>query len=98
MFLFLETDIREQKKYERQIQTPVDNKVNNLHYKINFENWMKDKKYFFIKQNTALFFQIKKYFILGHIFFEILKNLIASAFVFYWGRYLLKELAITCSH
>ena len=38
MFLFLETDIREQKKYERQIQTPVDNKVNNLHYKINFEN------------------------------------------------------------
>ena len=28
MFRFLETDIREQKKYEKRIQTSVDNTVN----------------------------------------------------------------------
>ena len=30
MFCFLETDIREQKKYEKRIQTSVDNTVNDL--------------------------------------------------------------------
>ena len=38
MFHFLETDIREQKKYEKRIQTSVDNKVNDLRYEIKFEN------------------------------------------------------------
>ena len=44
MFHFLETDIREQKKYEMRTQTSVDNTVNDLHYEIKFENCMKDKK------------------------------------------------------
>ena len=38
MFCFLETDIREQRKYEKRIQTSVDNKVNDLRYEIKFEN------------------------------------------------------------
>ena len=38
MFRFLETDIREQKKYEKRIQTSVDNTVNDLRYEIKFEN------------------------------------------------------------
>ena len=38
MFHFLETDIREQKKYEMRTQTSVDNTVNDLHYEIKFEN------------------------------------------------------------
>ena len=44
MFCFLETDIREQRKYEKRIQTSVDNKVNDLRYEIKFENCVKDKK------------------------------------------------------
>ena len=43
MFHFLKTDIREQKKYEMKIQTSVDNTVNDLHYKIKFENRVKVK-------------------------------------------------------
>ena len=42
MFLFLETDIREKKKYEKRMQTSVDNTVNDLHYEIKFENCVKD--------------------------------------------------------
>ena len=34
---FLETDKRT-KKYEKRIQTFVDNTVNDLHYEIKFEN------------------------------------------------------------
>ena len=37
MFHFLETDIREQKKYEKRIQTSVDNTVNDLRYEIKLE-------------------------------------------------------------
>ena len=48
MFRFLETDIREQKKYEKRIQTSVDNTVNDLRYEIKFENCVKDKNNFFI--------------------------------------------------
>ena len=32
VFCFLETDIKEQQKYEKRKQTSVDNKVNNLHH------------------------------------------------------------------
>ena len=49
MFHFLETDIREQKKYEMRTQTSVDNTVNDLHYEIKFENRVEDKNNFFIK-------------------------------------------------
>ena len=43
MFFVLESDIQEQKKYEKRIQTSVDNTVNDLRYKIKFENCVKDK-------------------------------------------------------
>ena len=69
MFCFLETDIREQKKYEKRIQTSVDKTVNDLRYEIKFENRVKDKNNFFIKQNIAFLFQAKIYFILGGVFF-----------------------------
>ena len=44
MFRFLETDIREQKKYEKRIQTFVNNTVNDLRYENKFENCAEDKK------------------------------------------------------
>ena len=49
MFRFLETDIREQKKYEKRVERSVDNTVNDLHYEIKFENRVKNKNNFFIK-------------------------------------------------
>ena len=53
MLHFLETDKREQKKYEMKVQTSVDNTVDDLRYGINFENFVKDKNKFFIKRNIA---------------------------------------------
>ena len=53
MFHFLETDIREQKKYEMITQTFVDNTVYDLRYEIKFENCVKDENNFFIKRNIA---------------------------------------------
>ena len=52
----------------------MDNTVNNLRYNIKFENRVKDKNNFFIKQNIAFF-----YLFLETYFFKILKNLIAEA-------------------
>ena len=43
MLCFLETDIREQKKYEKRIQTSIDKTVNDMCYEIKFENRVKDK-------------------------------------------------------
>ena len=56
MFGFLETDIREQQKYKKRIQTSVDNTVNDLRYEIKFENYVKDKSNFFIKRNISVIF------------------------------------------
>ena len=57
MFLLLETDVREQKKYEKRIQTfAYNNTVNDLPYEIKFENCVKDKNNFFIKRNVAFLF------------------------------------------
>ena len=53
---FLEADIREQQKYEKRIQTSVDNTVNSLCHEIKVENSAKNKKNFFIKQNISLLF------------------------------------------
>ena len=53
---FLEADIREQQKYEKRIQTSVDNTVNSLRHEIKAENSAKNKKNFFIKQNISLLF------------------------------------------
>ena len=69
MFRLLETNIREQKKYEKSIQTSVDNTENELRYEIKFENCVKDKNNFFIKRNIAFLSWTKIYFILGDIFF-----------------------------
>ena len=49
MFRFLENDIREQKKYEKKIQTSMDNTVNVLCYEIKFESRVKNKNNLFIK-------------------------------------------------
>ena len=56
MLHFLETDIREQNKYEKRIHTSVDNTVNDLRYEIKFENRVKEKNNFFIKRNIAKVF------------------------------------------
>ena len=66
--VFLETDIREQIKYEKRIQTSVDNKVNDISYEIKFEKSVKDKNNFFIKRNIAFPFYTIIYFTLGDIF------------------------------
>ena len=44
---FLETDVREQQKYEEGIQTSVDNTENDQLHEIKFENRVKNKKIFF---------------------------------------------------
>ena len=49
MFHFLETNIREQKKYDMRKETSVGNTVNDLRYEIKFENWVKYKNNFFSK-------------------------------------------------
>ena len=56
MFRFLETDVREQRKYEKSIQTFVDNTVNDLRYEIKCKNCVKDRNNFFIKRNIAFLF------------------------------------------
>ena len=66
MFRFLETDIREQKKYEMRTQTSVDNTVNDLRYEIKFENCVKDKNNLL---KHCFFFKTKINFILGEVFF-----------------------------
>ena len=48
MFHFLETDIREQEKYEMRTQASVDNTVNDLRYEFKYDNCMKDKNNLFI--------------------------------------------------
>ena len=55
MLHFLETDIREQKKYETRAQISVNNTVNDLHYKVKYVNCAKDKNNFFIKLKIAFF-------------------------------------------
>ena len=94
MFCLLETDIREQKRYEKRIQTSVDNTVNDLRYEIKFENCVKVKNNFFINRNIAFLFSTKIYFIHGDIFFvKIPKNLIAcSVFFFFWPKQILKTI------
>ena len=44
---FLETDIGEQEKYEKRINTYVDYTVNDLRYEFKFENRVKNKSNFF---------------------------------------------------
>ena len=71
MFHFLETDIREQKKYEMRTQTSVDNTVNDLRYEIKFENCVKDKNNFFI--NHCFSFLNRDTYSRRHIFLRFLR-------------------------
>ena len=58
MFRFLETDVREQKSYEKRIQISVDKTVNDLRYEIKFENHVKDKNIFlFLNKNIFHFWR-----------------------------------------
>ena len=68
MFHFLETDIREQRKYEIRTQTSADNTVSNR-YEIKFENCVKHKNNIFVKRNIAFLSWTKICFILGDILF-----------------------------
>ena len=81
MFHFLETDIREQKKYEMRTQTSVDNTVNDLRYEIKFENRVRKTKITFLLREALLFFLEQKYILFLEIYcFEIPKNLITAFF------------------
>ena len=82
MFLFLETDTREQKKYEKRIQTSVVNTVNGLRYEIKFENRVKDKSNFFIKvglspskKDCVICFNESPLKMMKNAFYFILKSL-----------------------
>ena len=68
------------------MQASMDNTVNDLRYEVKFENRVKDKINFFIKQNILFFFKQKYILILETYFFKIPKSLIASA-SFCRGRY-----------
>ena len=71
-------------------QIYLDNTVNDLPYKIKFENCMKDKNNFFIKRSIAFLSWTKIYLILESKFFKIPKNLITSAF--FLQRQILKNI------
>ena len=62
MSWLLETDMREQKEYEKRIQTFVGNTVNDLHYEIKFENHVKDKNNSSIMRNISFLFVNKNIF------------------------------------
>ena len=80
MFRFLETDRRERKKYERRMQTSVDNTVNDLRYENKFENRVKVKNNFLLSEKL-LFFFLKKYILfLERYFFKILNNFFAERY------------------
>ena len=56
MFCFLETDIAEQKRYEKRIRTSVDNTVKGWRYEIKIENCVKEKNNYFIERNIGFLF------------------------------------------
>ena len=80
---FLRDWYKRTEKYEMRTETSMDNTVNDMRYEIKFENSVKDKNNFFIKQSTAFLSWTKIYFIVEIYFFKIPKNLIilVSCFV-----------------
>ena len=57
----------------------MDNTVNDLHYEIKFENWVKEKNLTFLLSETLLFFFKQEYILfMERYIFKIPKNLIAS--------------------
>ena len=67
--MFIETDIREQQKHDKRMNTSVDIKVNDLCHEIKFENRVKDKYNFFIIQNIYFLLKQKCFSIFGKVFF-----------------------------
>ena len=59
----------------------MDNTVNDLSYEIKFENRVKDKKPFLLRETLLFFFKQKYILFLETHFFKIPKNLITSAFL-----------------
>ena len=57
MFCFLETDTKEQKRYEKKIQTSVNNIVNDLRYEIMKIFEMFETLLSFFKQKYILFLE-----------------------------------------
>ena len=87
MFRLLETDIREQKKYERKTQTSADNTVNDLRYEVK-------TKITFLLSETLLFLLEQKYILFsGTYFFKIPKNKITSGF--FLSMQILKNIDMT---
>ena len=76
MFLFLKTDIRGQKNYEKRMHTSADNTANGLRYEIMFQNRVN-------KKNNLLSFLKQKYILfMETYFFKIPRYLVAPAFSF----------------
>ena len=69
MFRFLETDIREQQKYEKRIQTSLDNSVNNMCHEIKFDTRMEGKNTFLLSKTFLFFFKQKYIFLFLEKFF-----------------------------
>ena len=63
MFCSLETDIREQKNYEKRIQISVDNAVNDLRYESKFENIRNVWNIAFLKFFKKYIFFLETYFL-----------------------------------
>ena len=84
MSRFLETDTREQQKYEKRIQSSVDNTVNDLNHEIKFQRRVKTKITFLLSKTFISSFKQKKILILEKYFFKIPKNSIASVFFIFF--------------
>ena len=67
---FLESDIREQQKYEKRIQTSVDNTANDLLHEIKFENRVENKNNFLL---SKLFLSFLQHFLFIFLPMQILK-------------------------
>ena len=63
MSRFLETDIREQQKYEKRIQTSVDNTVNDCLMKSSLKIVWKTKIAFLLSKTFFYFFKQKYIFL-----------------------------------
>ena len=64
MVHFLKTDTREQQKYEKRMQTSLDNTLNDLRHEIKFENCVKHKNNFLVGQKHFSSFFKQKYFLI----------------------------------
>ena len=74
------TDIREQQKYEKRIQTSWDNTVYDQHHEIKFENPVKIKKTFLLSKAFLSFFKKNIFLFLEKYFFHFSKTSVASSF------------------